>query len=295
MHYRGSKLFGWCIYFFFMIQTININATLASEVIQSNDAMDGFIFAYMVKTTFVSGRINNASIPRICKVLGIGNRVARRGLKSALERGYVRREGDDIIANRLYERKDYVYPLQIKIIRGKKCPFRFTQLRRIIREVVIENHISKQEDFCNTIECSVNPTAHKPYVRAKRRIKRMCKKEIAENTDRLSNRRIMEIANLRRSTAKNIMRELVKSKTLSKTPNIEPTDIDIEKHIGTEHTAPYFRKKVQHWCHIFADSIGKGFPVLQWKMIDQRNYHLMVNIQYANSYKVANPKIRLFL
>lgn len=278
-----------------MIQTININATLASEVIQSEDAMDGFIFAYMVKTTFVSGRIHDASISRICEVLGIGNRVARRGLKSALGHGYMRREGNDIIANRLYKRKDYVYPLQIEIIRGKKCPFRFTQLRRIIREVVIENHISKQEDFCNTIECSVNPTAHKPYVRAKRRIKRMCKKEIAENTDRLSNRRIMEIANLRRSTAKSIMREMVKSKTLSKTPNIENTDIDIEKHLGIDHTEPYFRKKVYHWSYVFADSIGQGFPVLQWKMIDEMNYRLMVNIQYANSYKVTNPKIHLFL
>lgn len=257
--------------------------------------MDGFIFAYMVKCTFVSGRINNATIARICHVLGCGNRVARRGLKSALEHGYVRQEGNDIIANNLNNRLDYVYPLQIEMIRNKKCPFKFTQLRRIIREVVIENHISKQEDFGNTLECSVNPQSHKQYVKAKRRIKRMCHKPIAENTDRLSNRRVMEIANLKRSTAKNIMRGLVKSKRLTKTMNIENTDFDVQSHLGMQYTEPYFKSCAKHCIYEIADSIDKGFPILRWRWLDERNCRLMVDIQYANSYKVNHNKFRMFL
>lgn len=278
-----------------MIQTIYINATLASEVIQSNEAMDGLLFAYMIKTTFVSGRVHNASISRICHVLGIGNRVACRGLKSALKHGYVRREGNDIIANRLYSRKDYVYPLQIDIKRNKKCPFKFIQLRKIIRKVVIENHISKQNDFSYTIECSVNPHNIKQYKRAKRRIKRMSYGPIAENTDRLSNRRVMEIANLKRSTAKSIVREMVESKTLTKNPNIEHTDIDIQSELGMSFTEPYFKCCAKQWVLGYAENVGKGYPVLSWRWIDERYCRLMVDIQYANSYHVNKPKIRLFL
>ena len=257
--------------------------------------MDGFIFAYMIKTTFVSGRIHNATIARICHVLGCGNRIAHRGLKSALERGYVRREGNDIIANNLNNRLDYVYPLQIGLKRDKRCPFKFTQLKKIIRKVVIENHISKQQDFCNTIECSVNPHTEKQMKRAKRRIKRMCDKPIAENTDRLSNRKVMEVANLKRSTAKNIMREMVRSKTSSKSPNIEHTDIDIQSELRMSYTEPCFKKYARRWILNYAENIEQGFPVLQWKWIDDVNTRLMVNIQYANSYKVNHTKIRMFL
>lgn len=278
-----------------MIQTIYINATLASEVVQSNEAMDGLIFAYMIKATFVSGRIHNATIARICHILGIGNRVCRRGLKSALAHGYVRQEGNDIIANKLNKRLDYVYPLQIELKRDKRCPFKFTQLRKFIRKVVIENHISKQNDFCNTSSVASDPHSLKQYKRALRRIKRMCNEPIAENTDRLSTRRIMEVANLKRSTTKNIMRELVKSHTLYKYPNIEHTDIDIQNELAMSHTDPYFRHTAKHWIVNYAKYVEKGFPILQWNWIDNAHCRLMVNIQYANSYKVNHNKIHLFL
>lgn len=279
----------------FMIQTILIDTTLASKVIQSAEAMDGFIFAYMVKATFVSGRINNASVQRICKVLGIGNRVCRRGLKSALEQGFVRREGRDIIANKLDRHLHYVYSLQVKIERNKRCPFKFTELRRIIRKAVIENHVSKQNDFCNTAACSVSPRSRKEYLRARRRIKRMCKKPIAKNADRLSNRRIMDVANLKRSTAKSIMREMVKAKVLTKTVNIEPTGIDIQRHLGIRYTDHNFRKEIQGWAYQTAQNLDGGFPVFQWEYVDERNFRLMAYIQYANSYKINHGKIRLFL
>lgn len=287
-----------------MIQTVNINATLASEVVKSNDkdAFDSLVFAYMIKTTFVSGRINNATTANICRALHVGNRVCRRCLKSALERGYVRQEGNDIIANNLNRRLDYIYPLKIERQRlferddkTPKCPFKFTQLRKIIREIVIENHISKQEDFCNTIKCSVNPRSHKQLKCTKRRIKRMCNKPVAENTDRLSIRRVMEITSLKRSTAKSIMRGLVKSNRIAKTPNIEQTDIDIQSQLGISYTETSFKYSVKQWILDFAKYVQQGFPILRWRYIDERDCRLMVDIQYANSYRVNHNKIHLFL
>lgn len=138
-----------------MIQTININITEAMEAVKSKEALDGLIFAYMIKTTFVSGRTNNATTRRVCEFLGIGNRIYRRGLKSALERGYVRCEGNDIIAVSINSRLDYLYPIQKELKRKSEraisetphCPFKFTELRKIIRKAVIENHILKQNDF----------------------------------------------------------------------------------------------------------------------------------------------------
>lgn len=288
---------------FFMIQTININITEAMEAVKSKEALDGLIFAYMIKTTFVSGRINNATTRRVCEFLGVGNKVYRRGLKSALERGYVRYKGDDLIAANINKRLDYLYPIQKELKRKSEraisetphCPFKFTELRKIIRKAVIENHILKQNDFSNTHECSVNPHSKEQLKRAKRRIKRMCSKPIVENGDRLSHKRVMQVANLKRSTAKTLMREMVKSKRLTRKQNIEQTDIDIQREIGMTYDEPYFRATAKHWIGRFTENIEQGFPVFRWRYLNERDCRLMVDIQFANSYKVNNTKINLCL
>lgn len=286
-----------------MIQTININITEAMEAVKSKEALDGLIFAYMIKTTFVSGRINNATIRRVCHALGIGNTICRRGLKSALERGYVRREGNDVIAVNINNHLDYVYPITKNLKRKSertaddyiRCPFKFTELRKIIRKAVIENHILKQNDFSNTHECSVNPHCKKQYLRARRRIKRMCNKPIVENGDRLSHKRVMEIANIKRSTAKTLMREMVKSKRLTKKQNIEQTDIDIQSQLGMTYDEPYFKAAAKHWIGLYTKNVERGFPVFRWRYLNERDCRLMVDIQFANSYKVNHSKINLCL
>ena len=286
-----------------MIQTININITEAIEAVKSKEALDGLIFAYMIKTTFVSGRINNATIRRVCHALSIGNTICRRGLKSALERGYVRREGNDVIAVNINNHLDYVYPITKNLKRKSertaddyiRCPFKFTELRKIIREAIIENHILKQNDFSNTHECSVNPHCKKQYLRARRRIKRMCSKPIVENGDRLSHKRVMEIANIKRSTAKTLMREMVKSKRLTKKQNIEQTDIDIQSQLGMIYDEPHFKAAAKHWIGLYTKNVERGFPILRWRYLNERDCRLMVDIQFANSYKVNHSKINLCL
>ena len=273
------------------------------EAVKSKEALDGLIFAYMIKTTFVSGRINNATIRRVCHALGIGNTICRRGLKSALERGYVRYKGDDLIAVNINKRLDYLYPIQKELKRKSEraisetphCPFKFTELRKIIRKAVIENHILKQNDFSNTHECSVNPHCKKQYLRARRRIKRMCSKPIVENGDRLSHKRVMEVANLKRSTAKTLMHEMVKSKRLTKKQNIEQTDIDIQSQLGMTYDEPYFKAAAKHWIGLYTKNVERGFPVFRWRYLNEHDCRLMVDIQFANSYKVNHSKINLCL
>ena len=123
----------------------------------------------------------------------------------------------------------------------------------------------------------------------------MCKKPIAENTDRLSTKRIMEIANISRSTAKTLMREMTKDGIIEKHPNIEQTDIDIQRELGISHTECGFRKAAKRWVLNFAENVQKGFPILRWRWTDELNCRLMVDVQYANSYKVINPDNRIIL
>lgn len=273
------------------------------EAVKSKEALDGLIFAYMIKTTFVSGRINNATTRRVCEFLGVGNKVYHRGLKSALKRGYVRQEGNDLIAVNINNRLDYLYPIQKELKRKSermaddsiRCPLKFTELRKIIRKAVIENHILKQNDFSNTIKCSVNPHSKEQLKRAKRRIKRMCSKPIVENGDRLSHKRVMQVANIKRSTAKTLMREMVKSKRLTKKQNIEQTDIDIQRELGMTYDEPYFKAAAKHWIGLYAKNVERGFPILRWRYLNERDCRLMVDIQFANSYKVNHSKINLCL
>lgn len=289
-----------------MIQTLLVNIQDTNEAIQSEERFDGYTLAFLIKLTMVSGRINNARLDRMCAILHMGKQTVSRCLKSALRYGYVRREGNDVIANATRrDRLDHLYPLTKKLDRLEKhkteedyipeCPIKFTKLKDVFRKIVIENHVTKQNDFSNTIECSVNPQSEKQFKRARRRIKRMCKGEVVSDTDRLSNIRAASIMRCSKSKAKVIVKELVEGNILTKKTNIEETDIDIQEELGIAHTEPGFKKKAVFWTHSYARNVRHGFPTLQWKCVDGINYRLMVNIQYANSYSVVNDKIRLFL
>lgn len=289
-----------------MIQTILINISDATVAIHSPERLDGYTFAYMIKFTVVSGRINNASLDRLSAILHMGKQTVSRCLKSALKYGYVHREGSDIVVNATRkDRLDYLYPLTKKLDRVSEhinekdyvpeCPFKFTKLKDVFRKIVAENHVAKQNDFSNTIECRVNPRSEKQYRRADRRINRMCRGKVVSDTDRLSNVRLANIMCCSKSKAKRLVKELVKDKVLSRKTNVEETDIDIQNELGIEYTKPNFKKIAQSWIYGYARNVKHGFPVLHWKCVDEKNYRLLVNIQYANSYSVVNDKIRLFL
>lgn len=286
-----------------MIQKLNIGIAEIKEFADNKDLLDAYTFAKMIKLTFVSGRIHNASIRRVSSILHVGNKTCKRLLNLAFQYGYIRREGKDIISNKSEIQKgDYVYPLT-KILERKSerlsstpiCPFKFTKLRNEIRKIAIINHVAKQNDFCNTLDCSSNPHYLKEYKRANKRIKRMCKRSIAENTDRLSIKRMAQITGVSRATTKRLKKELVQSGILSETRNLEQTDIDIQQVLRMSYDDDNFKQYARHWLLHYSHNINSGYPVLRWHWIDESNCRLMVDIQYANSYRVNRNIIRVFV
>ena len=105
----------------------------------------------------------------------------------------------------------------------------------------------------------------------------------------------MQVANLKRSTAKTLMREMVKSKRLTRKQNIEQTDIDIQRELGMTYNEPHFKAAAKRWIGRFTENVEQGFPILRWRYLNERDCRLMVDVQFANSYKVNHPKINLCL
>lgn len=291
-----------------MTQTIYINIKEATEAVQSKERLDGYAFAMCIRFLFVSGRINNATLDRISGLLHMGKQSVSKRLKAAIKHGYVRWDGKCIVVvGKCHKNGQYVFPIKKHIVRKfarakdyiPVLQEKFTRLKDRIRKIVAENHVTKQNDFSNTIECYSNPQDKYHYVWAKKRIKRMCKKEIVENTDKISTSRMMEVIGSSRSRTKRLMRELVNGCRLEKRANVEDTGIDMEAELGMSYTDPRFRESVKSWGNEYNEYRRtihqKGFVIFGWEQDDDNNYHLMAYIQYANSYKALQNDIRLFI
>lgn len=285
-----------------MRRKLNLNVTLATDIASNIEMLDGYIFAVMIKVTFVSGRINNATQRKISAALKIGSRKCKSLLNAALKYGYVNRIGNDIVAVKVNKTGDYLQPIYTKTTRISErangvtpiCPFKYTELRRMVREAILLNHVQKQEDCVNTIVRHADPANLKEFKQTGNRIKRMCAKSIAKNTDRLSYARIAEITGTSRATAINIVKKLTKSEQLTKTVNIENTDLDIQDILKISHNDSSFRKMCNYWLREYAKNLDSGFPTLTWRWLSERKCRLMVDIRYANSYHVINNSIHRF-
>lgn len=196
-----------------MKQTLRLSVKLAGEAVQSKDEIEALAFAMLVKLTFVSSRIQSATISRLKDIFHIGGTRMSRILKNGVKHGFLTRDGADLVVNALYEHDAYHVCLNFECktwSRSGGCRYKLNEIIDIIRKSVLLNHISKQTECVDTIYKANDPSDLKEYKRASKRCKRMLEASPVAYAG-LSNARIMQVTRTRRAKAKKLIRALVGS------------------------------------------------------------------------------------
>lgn len=110
------------------------------------------------------------------EVFGIGSTVAQRIKKNIPEYGFSTIEGNALTALKLKEESGYHIRLSFKFKRSPdgKCGYRLRDIEDTLRKAFITNHISKLEEYSDTINMCRKPLDVKQYKKADKRLKRMC-------------------------------------------------------------------------------------------------------------------------
>ena len=209
---------------------------------QSKEKAEAYIFAMLIKASSLSSRINDPSTRNLKSILHIGNTKCCRALKNALEYGYVRYEGQTLVANILKENKDNVRPIFFeRSTHGQdgslSCSVSFKEMEKLIREQVIINHVKKQNLCEKTYKAVTDGEVDgekltveqiKVYRRRKNRLSHT--KEFHKG---LSLAKVMNILQTSRYAARNLIRELVATGKLIKNEVLEETGIE-PKNFGRQ-------------------------------------------------------------
>ncbi len=118
----------------------------AKEVVQDDSRLEAFAFALMIKARFVSSSLidKNTKKKHLKSLFHIGDAKLSRCLKNAEKFGYIRKEGDTIIASKLYTDNENVFRIKLKDD-NQLIPIK--ELERLIRSSVFLNHVKLVSDL----------------------------------------------------------------------------------------------------------------------------------------------------
>lgn len=110
------------------------------------------------------------------EVFGIGSTVAQRIKKNIPDYGYILLDNNTMTALKLKEESGYHIRLDFTFKRSPngKCGYRLKDIEDTLRKAFITNHISKLEEYSDTLKKVSDPTSASNYKKAEKRLKRMC-------------------------------------------------------------------------------------------------------------------------
>lgn len=261
-------------------QRIYIDAALCAEALGSKDSTEGLALALLVKLTFVNSRVECASVTRMMGIFGIGFGRCRRAVEAALRCGYLRRDGEALVACRLRGADGLNYCVGVErrtvgVSGVCRAPMSLTQACDIIRGAAIACHVARQQNLFDTLELATVPEGRGGWLRmksARRKLGRLGMR--AEDVDgsgrRLSYASMMERAGCSRSKARLVARGLVAQGVLRAEECWEATGLDARELDG-EFVARWRRS-----------GLG-GFPLRRGGSVQVRR---------ANEYFVAEGAVR---
>lgn len=224
----------------FRKRCLYIDPQLCASALSSKGTTEALALTLLCKLTFVDSTLRCASITRIMRIFGIGHARAKRALDVALDKGWLRRSGDNIIAASVKIRGGFNTRLSVPI-RGKsagaslRAPFSFTQMCRLLREAVLLFQISKQQDLFDTLAKtkSADTAVRKS---AQKRFRRLAMRpgNVVEDGRKLSYAKMSQYMNCSKTQSKRIVRGLVGRKTISQRFNFEATDMQPQQLTRTE-------------------------------------------------------------
>lgn len=145
-----------------------ISVETAKACMTDKSMLEAYAMSYSIKYLYSSSRIKgkNKDITGIMKLLSIGHARAIRVINDAIKFGFIRQEGKDYIANRLYSDGDLVVKLKVE-----NKTITLNEAIKTIRKVVLVSKI-KQLDYINDLKRgTASPESAKSYAKSKRKVR----------------------------------------------------------------------------------------------------------------------------
>lgn len=226
---RANSSLGAVLFFYFnyMKQTLYLNIGLAEQAVNDKQLIEVLAFSVLVKLTFVSSRIQSATVSKCKDLFGIGSTRMCRIINNGISHGLLKRDGRDLVATSLKREQSYHIRLDFEcktysrtraLINDKPkserepivCQYSLKDIIDIIRKSVLLNHISKQSDCEDTINIAKGNTKSVNQLRkARKKCKRMLHTDNAFTG--LSRKRIMDITKVCKNKAKHLIDDLCKN------------------------------------------------------------------------------------
>lgn len=144
-----------------------ISVATAKECMTNKDMLEAYALAYATKYLFSSSMIKgtNTNITGIMTLFSIGHGRAVRVLNNAIKFGFIRQEGKNIIANRLYEYGELIVKFKVE-----NKTITLNEAIKAIRKVVLISKI-KSLHYINDLKKGTASKSSKEYASFKRRVR----------------------------------------------------------------------------------------------------------------------------
>lgn len=192
-------------------------------VVGNKDRIDALAFSILIKQAHVNSLITRATQRKLKALFGMGTEKLRKLVADGLSSGFLRKEGDNLIANRLHENNGLVYCMEEwlfndAISRSKRRKLTLCGVRKMIETAILYNQVSMQkscEDTHYSASSKSNPLS--AIKRAAKREKSMLRgKSYNERFRGLSNYSIQKLIGRAKSTAIKVVKNAVQLNLLRK-------------------------------------------------------------------------------
>ena len=224
----------WSRGYFFIMRKLRVGTEVLRMVAGNKDMIDALAFAILIKQERINSLITNPTQRRLKELFAIGSDKLRKVLKDGLQYGFLRYDGDSLIACKLHENKFFSAILKREWFieakkNNKKNRLTLTDVRAIIETMIVVNQVKMQNDCKDTHKRATSPSCVAELRSAKRRESRMLQKDFCDKFTGLSNIRIQQLIARKHGKAVKTVKSAIKKGLLSKktrelTLNIEADD-----------------------------------------------------------------------
>lgn len=227
------------------MRRLRIGIKEAEWALGDKNRLDAFCLLLKIKLLFRSSDLKLISYNKCGTLLHMDRAKLKRLLEYGSEIGYfdkvVNNKGDiRYVARKIHSNQGYSYKLR----NDDLTKVSFPALKTLVRRIVMENHIRKQEDTFNTHDKGTLGTSTKQIRKARKRERRMLKRDFCEQYDGLSYNRISKVIKGTMYQALKITNELTRRGIIRKYTRMEEVKIAPEACTNTFSYKDYVGKRI---------------------------------------------------
>lgn len=216
------------------MRRLRIGISEAQWALGDKNHLDAFCLLIKIKLLFRSSDLKFISYNKCGELLHMDRAKLKRLLEYGCKIGYferiINKKGNiRYVARKIHTNNEYSYKLRKDDLRKVTFP----ALKSLVRRIVMENHIRKQENVFNTHNKGMFGVTTKQIRKARKRESRMLKKEFCEAYDGLSYDRISKVIKGSMYQALKITKELSKRRIIRKHNRMEKVEIAPEACTNT--------------------------------------------------------------